>query len=254
MKTAHCKLASLPSQESISTFKQLGKWWVLLFWLLTVWVTLEFQPVFYWGFWFKASDSYYEMHGCLKWIKYMKNYLSPGKSRANQLVYIKIQYGQMFVDHLQDWWSCLISFYYVVNFYRLFRFVLFKLRWWYLQWFNILVVYRSAKIQVLNRAHCPGVSILTDSCEGKYFDIKTGMSILLSIPLLTNNISRICHTWGELLKTFLRAPSPRVMTLFFPGVRTALVRNLNSTFTSGVGGSHIYNIIFLSSRLWAPPN
>lgn len=44
----------------------------------------------------------YEMHGCLKWIKYMKNYLSPGKSRANQLVYIKIQYGQMFVDHLQD--------------------------------------------------------------------------------------------------------------------------------------------------------
>lgn len=43
-----------------------------------------------------------------------------------------------------------------VNFYRWFRFVLFKLQWPYLQWFNILVVYKGANIQVGNRAHCPG--------------------------------------------------------------------------------------------------
>ena len=87
-----------------------------------------------------------------------------------------------------------MSFYYVVNFYRLFRFVLFKLQWQCLQWFNILVVYRSAKVQVLNRAHCPVVSVLTDSCEGICFDIKKGMIILLSISLLMHNTSRTFYT------------------------------------------------------------
>lgn len=103
MKAAHCKLASLPSQESISTFKQLGRSGVLLFCLLNVWVTLKFQIVFYTVLWYKASDICYDMLGCLKWIKYLKNPLSPGKSRPNQLVYIKTQYGQVFVDHLWDW-------------------------------------------------------------------------------------------------------------------------------------------------------
>ena len=87
-----------------------------------------------------------------------------------------------------------MSFYYVVNFDRLFRFVLFKLQWQCLQWFNILVVYRSAKVQVLNRARCPGVSVLTDSCEGECFDIKKGMIILLSISLLMHNTSRTFYT------------------------------------------------------------
>lgn len=87
-----------------------------------------------------------------------------------------------------------MSFYYVVSFYRLFRFVLFKLQWRCLQWFNILAVYRSAKVQVLNRAHCPGVSVLTDSCEGKCFDIKKAVIILLSIPLLMHNTSRTFYT------------------------------------------------------------
>lgn len=45
------------------------------------------------------------------------------------------------------------------------------------------MVYRGAKIQVLNRTHGPGVSILMDSYEGKnFFYINTGMIILLSIP------------------------------------------------------------------------
>lgn len=36
MKAAHCKLTSLPSQESISSFKQLGKSQVLLIQLLNM--------------------------------------------------------------------------------------------------------------------------------------------------------------------------------------------------------------------------
>lgn len=41
----------------------------------------------------------------------------------------------------------------------------------------------GAKIQVLNRTHGPGVSILMDNYEGKnFFYINTGMIILLSIP------------------------------------------------------------------------
>lgn len=44
------------------------------------------------------------------------------------------------------------------------------------------MVYKGAKIQALNRAHGPGVSILMDSYEGQYFYVNTGMIILLSIP------------------------------------------------------------------------
>lgn len=160
MKAAHCKLASLPCQESISMFKQFGKSRILPFWLLNVWVTLEFQVVFYWGLWFKASGTFCDIHGCLKWVKYLKNYLSLGKNRSNQLAYIKTQ---VFVDHKTGIGMSYLLLLHVVKFYSLFRFVLFRLQWQYLQWFNILVVYRGAKIQVLNRAHCLGVSILTDN-------------------------------------------------------------------------------------------
>lgn len=74
----------------------------ITFWLLNIWVTLGFQVGFHRGLWFKASDTYYDMLGCLKWIRYLKNRSPPGKSSWNQLVYTKTHHSQAFVDHLQD--------------------------------------------------------------------------------------------------------------------------------------------------------